>query len=195
MSPSFRTARGFTLIELMLAMALAVTLTGIAVPLLTATMDEIRIAAAARHIAARIAVARIDAVRRSTAVGLRFVATGTDYSNAVYLDTNGNGIRTADITAGVDVLLTPAERLADNYPGAAFGLMPGVPDIDGATGTTDGVRIGTSRILSVSPNGSATSGTLYLHGKRSQYAVRIFGATGRTRLFEYDTGASRWVSR
>jgi prepilin-type N-terminal cleavage/methylation domain-containing protein len=188
-------ARGFTLVELLLTMALAVTLTGIAIPLLTTTMEGIRTAGAARHVAARIAAARVDAVRRSTTVGLRFVAVGTDYSSAVYLDTNGNGIRTADITAGIDVMLAPHERLLNNYPGVVFGLMTGIPDIDGGTSSTDGVRIGVSRILSVSPNGSATSGTLYLHGKRRQFAVRIFGATGRTRLFEYDTGAHCWVSR
>ena len=195
MMSSLRTARGFTLIELLLTMAVAVTLTGIAIPLLTATLDEIRVAAAARHVAARIAVARIDAVRRSATVGLRFVATGSDYSSTTYLDTNGNGIRTAEVTSGIDVMLTPPERLSDNYPGAEFGLMPGIPDIDGGTGSTDGVRIGTSRILSISPNGSATSGTLYMHGRRGQYGVRIFGATGRTRVFEYDSGSRRWISR
>jgi len=186
---------GFTLTELLFTMAVAITLTGMAVPLVTATMDEIRIAGAARHVAARIAAARIDAVRRSATVGLRFVAAGGDYSSAAYLDTNGNGIRSADIAAGVDVMLVMPERLGDKYPGAEFGLMPNIPDLDGVSGGTDGVRIGTSRILSVSPNGSATSGTLYLHGRRGQYAVRIFGATGRTRVFEFDTGARRWVNR
>jgi prepilin-type N-terminal cleavage/methylation domain-containing protein len=186
---------GFTLIELMLTVALAATLTGIAIPVIGSTVDEIRVAGAARHVAARVAAARIDAVRRSTTVGLRFVATGSDYSYMTYQDTNGNGLRTTEITGGVDVALSARECLHDNYPGAAFGLLAGIPDLDGATGSSDGVRVGTSRILSVSPNGSATSGTLYVHGRRGQYAVRVLGATGRTRVFEYDTGARRWVSR
>jgi prepilin-type N-terminal cleavage/methylation domain-containing protein len=195
MTDNTRSNGGFTLIELLLTMAVAATLTGIAIPLVGSTVEEIRLAGAARHIAARIAAARIDAVRRSTAVGLRFSASGSDYSFITYMDTNGNGLRTADITSGIDVALTPRECLRDKYPGAELGLLPGIPDLDGAAGSTDGVRIGTSRILSLSPNGSATSGTLYVHGRRGQYAVRVLGATGRTRVFEYDTGSRRWVSR
>jgi prepilin-type N-terminal cleavage/methylation domain-containing protein len=187
--------RGFTLIELILTMAVAATLTGIAIPVIGSTIDEIRVAGAARHVAASVAAARIDAVRRSTNVGLRFVASGSDYSYMTYQDTNGNGLRTAEITSGVDVALSARECLHDKYPGAQFGLLAGIPDLDGLSGSTDGVRVGTSRILTLSPNGSATSGTLYLHGRRGQYAVRVLGATGRTRVFEYDTGARRWVSR
>ena len=195
MTDNTRSNGGFTLIELLLTMAVAATLTGIAIPLVGSTVEEIRLAGAARHIATRIAAARIDAVRRSTAVGLRFSASGSDYSFITYMDTNGNGLRTADITSGIDVALTPRECLRDKYPGAELGLLPGIPDLDGAAGSTDGVRIGTSRILSLSPNGSATSGTLYVRGRRGQYAVRVLGATGRTRVFEYDTGSRRWVSR
>jgi len=186
---------GFTLIELLLTMAVAATLTGIAIPVIGGTVEEIRLAGAARHIAARVAAARIDAIRRSTTVGLRFVATGSDYSYITYVDTNGNGLRTTEITSGVDVALSARECLRDKYPGAEFGLIAGIPDLDGGSGSADGVRVGTSRILSLSPNGSATSGTLYVHGRRGQYAVRILGATARTRVFAYDTGARRWVSR
>jgi hypothetical protein len=60
---------------------------------------------------------------------------------------------------------------------------------------SDGVRIGTSRILTLGPDGTATSGTLYLHGRRAQFAVRILGATGRTRLLRFDPGGRRWVSK
>jgi hypothetical protein len=57
------------------------------------------------------------------------------------------------------------------------------------------VRIGAARILTMSPDGTATSGTLYVQGRRAQYAVRVLGATGRTRVFKYDTGARTWISR
>jgi len=77
-----------------------------------------------------------------------------------------------------------------------FGLLPGLPDVDGvADGGTEGVRIGTARMLTLSPNGTATSGTLYVQGRRAQYAVRVLGATGRTRILKYDTGAGTWISR
>ena len=72
-----------------------------------------------------------------------------------------------------------------------------VPDIDGAriTADSDGIRVGSSRILTLGPDGTATSGTLYLHGRRGQYAVRVLGATGRTRVLRFDTGTGRWMTR
>jgi hypothetical protein len=49
-----------------------------------------------------------------------------------------------------------------------------VADVDGdRSTTTDGVRIGSTRILTLGPDGTATSGTLYVRGRRGQFAVRI----------------------
>ena len=55
--------------------------------------------------------------------------------------------------------------------------------------------IGPAKILTMSPDGTATSGTLYLRGARSQYAVRVLGATGRTRVLKYDRGLDRGSAR
>lgn len=189
-------AAGYTLLEILLVIALAGTLAASAVPLASTTIDHLHTAAAARHVAGRIAMARLDAVRRATTVAMRFESsTGTDYVWTSIVDGNANGVRASDVTRGIDRVLTAPERLANQFPGTMFGLMPGVPDLDGAQGTTDGVRIGSTSFLSLSPHGSATSGTLYIHGRRRQYAVRILGATGRVRLFEYDTGARRWITK
>ena len=43
------------------------------------------------------------------------------------------------------------------------------------------------------PLGTATTGTLYILGRGgAQYAVRIFGETGKTRLLKFDRPAARW---
>jgi hypothetical protein len=138
----------------------------------------------------------MQAVAGSTSVALRFEPSSPDYLFTPYADGNGNGVRAADIHRGVDPPVGVPSRLGDNFAGVRFGLLPGVPDVDGASGDgTEGVRIGTSRILTMSANGTATSGTLYVHGRRAQYAVRVLGATGRTRILKYDTGAGMWISR
>ena len=60
-------------------------------------------------------------------------------------------------------------------------ILDGVPDADGQPANgSEGVRIGLSKVLAMNPDGTSSSGTLYMHGReRSQYAVRVFGATGR----------------
>lgn len=189
-------AGGFTLIELLLAIALAIVLAGMALPLTASAIDELRTAAAARYLAARIMQGRMDAIRRSTAVALRFELSDPDYAFVPYADGNGNGVRTADIRRGADPPVGSPQQLGHNFPGVRFGLMADLPDVDGGpSGGTDGVRIGAARLLTLSPNGTATSGTLYVQGRRAQYAVRVLGATGRTRVLKYDTGAGTWISR
>ena len=74
--------------------------------------------------------------------------------------------------------------------------MNSYPDADNVSGSgTDGVRIGTARIATMSPDGTATAGTLYLHGRRSQFAVRILGTTGRMRVLQYKPASRTWVER
>ena len=184
-----------SLIEVLFATALAATLAGMAVPLIGGVLDGIRTAAAARHIASRIAAARVSAVATSAASGIRFEPDAADYIFTSHADGNGNGVRTADIRSGTDPATSRGERLRDNYPGVRFGLLPHVPDLDGGRGNGDGVRIGSARILSLAPNGSATSGTVYVHGRRAQFAVRVLGATGRVRVFEFNEGARTWTTR
>jgi hypothetical protein len=136
------------------------------------------------------------AIRRSTRIGVRFqAAAGGEYRFAAYVDGNGNGVRAGDIAAGVDAELAPAQRLRDRFSGVSFGLVPGVPDVDGEDGIADGVRIGISRILTLGPDGTATPGTLYVRGRRAQYAVRVLGATGRIRLLAFDSGRRQWMPR
>jgi hypothetical protein len=172
------------------------------VPIFGGALDELRTATAARYVASRVRAARMDAVRGSRAVGLRFTSSaggregGPDYVVDVFGDGNSNGIRSAEIQDGTDVSLAAGERLQDRFPGVAFGLLPDAPDADGRDGTgQDGVRIGTAQILTMSSDGTATAGTLYIRGRRGQYAVRVLGATGRTRMLQYEAGTRTWIDR
>lgn len=189
-------APGFTLIELLFVVSLAAILGGIAVPMTTSALDDVQTGAAARYVAGRVLNGRMEALKRASTVALRFEPSGADYVFAAFLDGNDNGIRTADIRSGVDTPMGAVERLSDNFPGVRFALRPDLPDADGLRGRgTDGVRIGASRLLSTTADGTATSGTLYLAGRRAQYAVRVLGATGRTRVLKLDPGTGAWVSR
>jgi prepilin-type N-terminal cleavage/methylation domain-containing protein len=190
-------SRGFTLIEILLVVSILIVLCAMALPVTSGAVDALRTQSAARYLAARIVHGRMQAISRSTIVGLRFAGEANgDYSYRPYLDGNRNGIRSADITHGTDRPLALAERVGDNFGGVVFGLMPGVPDADGQKNTgTDGVRIGSARILTTSPDGTATAGTLYIHGKHAQYAVRVLGSTGRVRVMQFQWGDRKWINR
>jgi hypothetical protein len=199
MKTRWRCAKGASVLEILFTLSVGVTMTAIAVPVVGGAIEEMRIAMAARYVAGRVRAVRMDAVRRSRAVGLRFEPRGDSddgYTFAAFGDGNGNGVRTTDIRGGIDVALTAEERLRDRYPGVGFGLAADIPDLDGRLGTGgDGVRIGTAQILTMSSDGTATSGTLYIRGRGGQYAVRVLGATGRTRMLQYQPGTRTWIDR
>jgi prepilin-type N-terminal cleavage/methylation domain-containing protein len=186
---------GFTILELLFAIAIAGTLTVMAVPQSLRALDDFRAHSATRYLAQRLMTARFEAIRRSTAHGLRFESTGADYRLSLVADGNRNGLRTADIQSGIDRTLSPPERLESHFAGVAFGIVEGVPDADGQpAGGTDGVRVGASKLLAMNADGTASAGTLYVRSAgRAQYAVRVLGSTGRIRVLRFDDGRRRWV--
>jgi prepilin-type N-terminal cleavage/methylation domain-containing protein len=190
-----RAQRGFSALELLFVVSLIAALAAMAIPLTSNTIDAMRTSMAASYLEARIASARIRAVRHSTRVALRFEPSREDYAIAEYTDGNGNGIRTADIAAGIDPRLAQPQTLGEMFPGVSFGLLAGIPGEDDSGDEREGIRLGSGRMLSVGPDGTATSGSVYLHGRHLQYAVRVLGATGRTRVLRFDTGTARWITR
>jgi hypothetical protein len=165
---------------------------------LLAARDGIRADGAADYLVSQIHGARMEALKRRAHVAVRFEPDGDDYLLAFYVDGNANGVRASDIASGVDVLLRPREPLRQQFTGVRFGFEDGVPDVDG-TGTLedrDPIRVGRSRLLSFSPTGTSSTGTVYLHGRgRRQLAVRVLGVTGRIRSLSFDFGTGTWRPR
>jgi type II secretory pathway pseudopilin PulG len=187
----------FTILELLFALAIAGTLTTIAVPQGLRALDDFRTRAAARYLAQRLADARLSAVKRSLAQGLRFEPGSPDYRITAVADGNANGLRTAEIQAGIDRTLPVPEVIGSLFEGVAFGILDNVPDADGqAANGTAGVRVGSARLLAMNPDGTSSSGTLYLRGRdRAQYAVRVLGVTGRVRMLRFDHVRRRWIDQ
>ena len=187
--------RGFSLLEVLLVTSIVVTLAAVSIPVTAGALDELRTSMAARYLEGRIMNARATAVKRSTRIGLRFEPVENDCRIGEYGDGNGNGVRASEIAVGLDPEIGQAEFIGGLFPGVGFGLHNGVPDVDGSLSTgSDGLRIGSSRILTLGPDGTATSGTLYVRGRRGQYAVRILGITGRTRVLRFHPGTGQWIT-
>jgi len=179
--------RGFTLIEIIFVIGLWAVIAGIAVPQVLVAVDRQKAWAAARYLAARMAMARSYAVTRSAYVALRFTRLGDDVMFQMFVDGNRNGVRTLDIGSRVDAAIGVSVRLSELFPGVVIGISTELG--------TDPVRIGSTNLLSFTPLGTATPGTVYVRGRDGlQLAVRVTGPTGRTRLLRYVPRTREWVA-
>jgi hypothetical protein len=197
-----RSARGTSLLDLLGALAIAALASGIAFASVERSVTAARETGAARAFTMRVRQVRLEAIRRSAHVGLHFVAPSSAESSASsfrpYVDGNSNGVRTRDIASGTDPPLGAVAALEDALGGVRFALAPDVPAVgdDDAGGSGGGaIRLGASGLLSFAPTGSGTSGTIYLRGPTRQFAVRIYGPTGRIRLMELDWRTRTWSER
>lgn len=194
-SPPGASPHGSSLLEVLIVLSAMLVLSAMALPAVGSRTEEWAAGGAARYLATLLQRERINAIRRATHVALRFEAgPGAEIRYAVFVDGNKNGVRTLDITRGIDTQVTAWESLSDHFAGVTMSIAPGVSDIDtGSPLTGDPVRLGGSDLLSFSPTGTATSGTLYLLGRSGQqYAVRTLGATGRVRILRFMWAANRW---
>jgi hypothetical protein len=166
---------------------LVAILSGIAAPSVVGSIDRSRGYAAARYLGARVRLARTQAVTRGASVALRFETDARGISFTAYQDGNRNGVRNADIGRSIDRMIEPPARLFEQFPGVEIAVIP-------EAGGGDGVQVGVSKLLSFSPMGTATSGSIYVKGREgTQWVVRVLGATGRTRVLRYDIRTSSWV--
>jgi len=192
---SVRPSSGFSLVELLVVAALVATTAAVALPIVRHAADAADGAAAARHLAALVARARVEAARRQRTVALRFESSDGEPRFALVVDGDGDGVAAADVTAGVDWVLRPFDTLAAHFPRARIGIAAAVPGIDGEplSPVDAAVRLGAAAQVSISPLGTATSGTIYVASRGgAQYALRIAGVTGRVRLLRYGTGTRQW---
>ncbi len=189
-------ARGFSLLEAMVATAVLCLVAAIAAPSVLAARDDARARSAADYLASLLRLARLEALKRHVNVALRFELDTSGARYALYADGNRNGVRSADIEEGVDRCIRAPERLEQQCPGVRFAIDEQVTAIDGEEPATSAIQFGRSRMVSFSPLGTSSSGTVYLLGRgRRQFAVRVLGPTGRIRQLEFNFATATWQSR
>ncbi|MEM1202040.1 MAG: hypothetical protein AAGN66_02300 [Acidobacteriota bacterium] len=190
---------GYTLLEVLVAAAVALLTLTLIYPHVRHWGAGIRVGLAAREVAASFGMARLYAIRHGENVAVKF---RTDEDGVVtmglYRDGDGDGVRNKDIDWGID----PEERrpvpLQAFDGGVRFGFPSGgAPRRLGGTGTMgrldDPIRFNRSDLASFSVVGTATPGTVYLtDGERHLMAVRVTDQSGRVTLWRYDRKASLW---
>jgi len=185
---------GTSLAELVIVLAIASLLVAFAVPTTGATIDAGRASQAASVMASRFRLARLEAVSQSRSIGLVFDQQGGRWTFRVCADGNGNGIRRAEIASGTDACLEGPHDLQAMFPGVEIAVDATIRGPGGEPPSPAPVRFGTSNLASFSALGSCTAGTLFLRSPMgAQYAVRLAGATGRTRVLRYAPTTRTWV--
>jgi type II secretory pathway pseudopilin PulG len=167
-----RKRSGFSLLEAVLTMAIAGLVLGMAVPALGRWRDR----AALQSAAARL----VREVRYS-----------------LYRDGDGDGVRMADLLAGVDPKVEGPYAIGREIGPVDFGLpgpIASIPPSSGQLDPADPVQLGATDILSLSPLGTATSGTLYLQGMEGRViGAVVYGPTARVRLWIYNPATRGWT--
>jgi type II secretory pathway pseudopilin PulG len=184
----FRAESGQGLLEVLVAASISLIVIAAAIPRAQSMVHESRLRGAAFYLRGLLRQVRVTAAAKACYMGVVFDEAQGDPVFSIHVDGNGNGIRRADVESGADPRLRQPYRLSETFPGVRYGSLP-----NGASAPfLRGLQIGRSHIVSFSPLGSSTTGTLYLSNDYGLvYAVVIFGSTGRVRVARY-RGGGKW---
>lgn len=188
--------RGFSLVEMVVVMAVFAVLLAVFAPNLKAYSQRAQLEGAARIFQGEFRKARSIAVRSGRQTAIRFETSPDGPVFSLYADDNGNGVLSSEIARGIDPRVDGPFALNGGAPEVRVAILPGTPAIPperGALSPDDPIRFGRSNMLSFSPDGTASPGTFYLATRWEQAAVRVNPATARTSFWLCRGGA--WSER
>ena len=88
--------RGYTLVELLIVLLVAVAVCAMSIPVVGYAIEEGRLRGAAFYLSSRLALLRMQAVRRFANVALRFKYDGVKYRYQTFGDGDGDGVKSGD---------------------------------------------------------------------------------------------------
>lgn len=190
------TERGAALIDVLAALGLSGVLAAVAVPVVGGTLDREHVIVGTQYLAASVQRARLESLKRASAIAVRLELLDGRAAVQLFADGNGNGVLQRDIDRRIDPPLTGVEWLDAHGRDVSLRINQAITDVTGSAelhAGDDPLRIGNTALVSFSPLGSSTSGTVYVAARRGpQMAIRIYGATGRVRVLMFDAQARQW---
>ena len=184
-----RDKKGFTMIELLIVVAIIAVTAAIAIPNIISWIPTMRVNSAARDIVSEMQLARMKAVSERNNYVITFDTTTNQYS--IYDDGDNDGAEASELVKTVDV--------DTDYSGIQFGYVAGKnPSNDDITGSVQFGATSSPIRETFIPNGTANlMGSVYLiptediAGSRRdrQRAITVI-LTGRIKLWKYDAGGS-----
>jgi prepilin-type N-terminal cleavage/methylation domain-containing protein len=161
---------GFTIIEMLVAVAIAGILAAVAIPGFAGFGPRMRLKSASRDIVSDMQLAKAQALRDRSTYTIQF-----DTSTAQYTVSSGGIVhKTVRLSDYADVSL-----------GSGYGARPDEPN----PGSSDGVSFGDDKIL-FNSDGTSVSGTVYIKtGDNDTFAVGSLSAAGRIKTWHnYGSG-------
>lgn len=151
--PNQLVQRGFTLTELLVAMAIAAVLVGIALPSFRLYMQNSNATAQANQLLADLSAARVEAVR--TAGAVRVTANGGSWTNGWTIATDRDRSTTVN---GADVVIRQTDKAVAGFSWAA--AAEGGPAVTSVFFDANGYLVGTALPIMFqlrTPDGIATN--------------------------------------
>ena len=184
---------GTSLVEVVIVLAIIACVLGVAMPVLTNGADARRTRDAASFLAGQFRLARQRAVMTGRNVAVVFDDVAAEVGWRVCEDGDRDGVSRDDISSGLDRCDAAAQPLSYRFPHVGVGYLDGVPSPDGEIDVPP-VRFGLAEMAVFTPTGTASPGTVAVQGPgTNQFAVRVSGVTGRTRVLRFDPGSAEWT--
>ncbi len=186
--------RGYTLVELLIIVAILGMIIGIALPNFGKMRNRIALRAAAGELRSVFHLVRMQAIAGGANRGVKFLQIAGQWHYILYADGDRDGVRNDDIKKGVDTPLSPPRVVLPESRNVTIGLLDvPVKDADGDL-VKSAVTFNNSTICSFSPMGESTPGTIYItDGDGDLWCVRVYGASAKIRTLRYDRGKKKWV--
>jgi prepilin-type N-terminal cleavage/methylation domain-containing protein len=186
---SQRQEEGYSLMEILVVLAILGVAATIGLSALTRVMEQSSARTVATEFHTLVNQAKTRAILERRHAGLAFRETSRGVEAGVFLDGNGNGLRSSEIRSGTDRPLGPwvllkGERARIALPDDLSEDPQGRP-LRG----DDAVRFGRGDILSFGPTGTSTPGSLYVRTAFNEaWAFRVWGLNGRVRVYRWRNG-------
>ncbi len=172
---------GFTVVELIVVIAILVGLMAVSIPAITTWLPNYKLRGAAMDLYSRVQYAKSEAIRTNRPYAVFFDPGNGEYS---LIDTGADGIYgTGDDDTRETV------RIFDYGPGIAYGHTPATQDFDtGGTNWDDEVTY-TTNVLLFDGRGLCNVGSVYLQNNSNRtYAVGTL-MSGIVRIARWDGNA------
>lgn len=182
---------GFTLVEVLIVVALLAILMTLASPGLSSLVVTYKINSATNQVVTELMLSRTKAIgHNSRAIVTFYTSSGGPYRYEIHDDKNGNGTR--DAGEEVKSISLPG--------GIQFGAIAGINGVDNGSINANGLSLGSDNAIGFDDRGYASeTGALYVvpsddlssptRNDRMR-AVSVLQATGLIKVWRYEAGAA-----